>query len=136
MSATSTAWPAPDVDPEIWPDDRRLGKVAKLEVRADGRWGYAEWKSLGRENQAEELWVYPSPRWDAPQGKARFEPDRLISVGLTNTSADQGCRRRGRAGRCGWSCRQAGCRRRGRLGGSRGPLHGTRRARSRRRECG
>lgn len=75
----------PDVDPEIWQDDRRLGKVTKLEVRDDGLWGYAEWNSLGRENQAEEFWIYPSPRWDAPQGKARFEPERLISIGLTNT---------------------------------------------------
>ncbi len=75
----------PDVDPEVWSDDRRLGKIVDLSVRADGLWGLPEWNSLGRENQAEEFWVFPSPRWDAPQGKARFEPDRLISIGLTNT---------------------------------------------------
>lgn len=75
----------PDVDPEIWPDDRRLGKITKIEVRDDGLWGYAEWNSLGRENKEEEYWIYPSPRWDAPAGRPRFEPDRLISVGLTNT---------------------------------------------------
>lgn len=75
----------PDVDPTIWTDDRRLGKATQLDARADGLWAYAEWNSLGRENQTEGFWVYPSPRWDAPVGKARFEPDRLISIGLTNT---------------------------------------------------
>lgn len=75
----------PDVDPTIWTDDRRLGKATQLEARADGLWAYAEWNSLGRENQTEGFWVYPSPRWDAPAGQARFEPDRLISIGLTNT---------------------------------------------------
>jgi hypothetical protein len=28
----------PDVDPTIWTDDRRLGKVTQLEARADGLW--------------------------------------------------------------------------------------------------
>lgn len=75
----------PDVDPTIWTDDRRLGKATKLEARADGLWAFTEWNSLGRENQSEGYWVYPSPRWDAPVGAAKFEPDRLISIGLTNT---------------------------------------------------
>lgn len=75
----------PDVDPELWPDDRRIGKICKLEARADGLWGYAEWNSVGKENKAEGWWIYPSPRWDAPPGQTRFSPDRLISVGLTNT---------------------------------------------------
>lgn len=75
----------PDVDPTIWTDDRRLGKATDLQARPDGLWAFGEWNSLGRENQAEGFWVYPSPRWDAPVGQARFEPDRLISIGLTNT---------------------------------------------------
>ncbi len=75
----------PDVDPEIWPDDRRIGKITKLEARADGLWGFAEWNSMGLENKAEGWWIYPSPRWDAPKGQAGFSPDRLISIGLTNT---------------------------------------------------
>lgn len=75
----------PDVDPELWPDDRRIGKLSKLEARADGLWGYAEWNSVGKENKAEGWWIYPSPRWDAAPGQNRFSPDRLISVGLTNT---------------------------------------------------
>jgi hypothetical protein len=75
----------PDVDPVIWPDDRRIGKIAELQARPDGLWGRAEWNSLGAENQREGFWIYPSPRWDAPAGRARFEPDRLISVGMTNT---------------------------------------------------
>lgn len=75
----------PDVDPEIWPDDRRIGKITQLEARQDGLWGLAEWNSIGKENKAEGWWIYPSPRWDAPAGKSSFAPDRLISVGLTNT---------------------------------------------------
>lgn len=75
----------PDVDPEIWTDDRRIGKITKLDARADGLWGLAEWNSTGLENKAEGWWIYPSPRWDAPAGKTSFTPDRLISIGLTNT---------------------------------------------------
>lgn len=75
----------PDVDPEIWPDDRRIGKITKLEARPDGLWGYAEWNSIGEENKREGWWIYPSPRWDQPAGMPNFSPDRLISVGLTNT---------------------------------------------------
>ena len=75
----------PDVDPTIWTDDRRLGKATDLQARPDGLWAFGEWNSLGRENQTEAFWVYPSPRWDAPPGQPRFEPDRLISIGLTNT---------------------------------------------------
>ena len=75
----------PDVDPEIWTDDRRIGKVTKLDARADGLWGFAEWNSVGKENKAEGWWIFPSPRWDAPPGQTRFSPDRLISIGLTNT---------------------------------------------------
>jgi Mu-like prophage I protein len=75
----------PDVDLALWPDDKRMGKITQLEARADGLWGYAEWNSSGRENKAEGWWIYPSPRWDAPAGNSRFSPDRLISVGLTNT---------------------------------------------------
>lgn len=75
----------PDVDPEMWPDDRRIGKVTKLAARADGLWGFAEWNSVGKENKAEGWWIYPSPRWDAPPGQTKFSPDRLISIGLTNT---------------------------------------------------
>lgn len=75
----------PDVDPELWPDDRRIGKVTKLEARADGLWGYGEWNSLGEENKKEGWWIFPSPRWDSPAGQAHYTPDRLISIGLTNT---------------------------------------------------
>lgn len=74
----------PDVDPSIWPDDRRLGKITQLEARPDGLWGLAEWNSTGQENKAEGWWIYPSPYWDAPAGTAAFTPDRLISIGLTN----------------------------------------------------
>lgn len=75
----------PDVDPEIWTDDRRIGKVTQLQARADGLWGFGEWNSLGEQNKAEGWWIYPSPRWDSPVGQTRFTPDRLISIGLTNT---------------------------------------------------
>lgn len=74
----------PDADPVNYKDDRRLGKIMQLEARADGLWAEPDWNSLGNENIDEGWWVYPSPYWDAPKGKARFEPDRLISIGLTN----------------------------------------------------
>lgn len=75
----------PDVDPTVWTDDRRLGKVLRVECRGDGLWGYAEWNTLGEDNKREGWWIYPSPRWDAPAGQAQMVPDRLISIGLTNT---------------------------------------------------
>ena len=75
----------PDQHPELYPDQRRLGKLVDLAARADGLYGEPAWNSLGEENQREGFWVYPSPRWDAPAGRPDFRPDRLISVGLTNT---------------------------------------------------
>lgn len=75
----------PDADPTTYPDQRRLGKVVELERRSDGLWAKPEWNSLGKENLDEGFWMFPSPYWDAPAGRANFEPDRLISIGLTNT---------------------------------------------------
>jgi Mu-like prophage I protein len=75
----------PDVNPQIYTDHRRLGKITNLEPRADGLYGEVEWNSLGLENKAQGYWVFPSPRWDCPLGQPEFRPDRLLSVGLTNT---------------------------------------------------
>ena len=74
----------PDADPERFRDDRRIGKVTALEAREDGLWAKPEWNSLGKENIEQGYRIYPSPYWDAPRAK-EFRPDRLISVGLTNT---------------------------------------------------
>ena len=74
----------PDANPAVYTDHRRLGKITDLQARADGLYGEVEWNALGQENLREGYWVYPSPRWDAPHGRAEFRPDRLISVGLTN----------------------------------------------------
>jgi hypothetical protein len=75
----------PDQDPALYTDHRRLGKAIDLEARPDGLYGEVVWNALGEENQREGYWVYPSPRWDAPAGRPEFRPDRLISIGLTNT---------------------------------------------------
>jgi phage I-like protein len=75
----------PDKNPDIYTDHRRLGRINDLEVRPDGLYGEPEWNSLGEENLREGYWVFPSPRWDAPVGRREFRPDRLISVGLTNS---------------------------------------------------
>lgn len=75
----------PDQNPDLYTDHRRLGKIIAVAACADGLWGEVEWNALGRENQTEGYWVYPSPRWDAPAGRNEFRPDRLISVGLTNS---------------------------------------------------
>ena len=75
----------PDSRPDLYTDHRRLGKYTDLEARADGLWAKEELNSLGLENKREGFWMYPSPRWDAPAGRPRFRPTRLISVGLTNS---------------------------------------------------
>jgi len=75
----------PDQNPQLYTDHRRLGKVTNLETRQDGLYGEVQWNALGEENKREGYWVYPSPRWDAPAGRPEFRPDRLISIGLTNT---------------------------------------------------
>jgi len=74
----------PDKDPATYSDHRRLGRLNALEARPDGLYGEPEWNALGEENLREGYWVYPSPRWDAPVGRAQFRPNRLISMGLTN----------------------------------------------------
>lgn len=74
----------PDMNRTMYPDDRRLGKLVELRAGADALEAVPEWNSLGEENLREGWWVYPSPVWDAPKGRARFEPDRLLSIGLTN----------------------------------------------------
>jgi hypothetical protein len=75
----------PDQQPDLYTDHRRLGKITALQSRADGLWADIAWNSLGQENLREGYWVYPSPRWDAPAGRPDFRPDRLLSLGLTNT---------------------------------------------------
>jgi hypothetical protein len=76
----------PDVDPENWPDDRRLGKIVALEAREDGLYGKAEWNALGQQNMDEGWWVYPSPAWLHPKTTGGVvTPDELLSVGLVNT---------------------------------------------------
>lgn len=75
----------PDSRPDLYTDHRRLGKYSDLQARPDGLWAKEELNSLGLENKREGFWTFPSPRWDAPAGRARFRPTRLISVGLTNS---------------------------------------------------
>jgi Mu-like prophage I protein len=75
----------PDTRPDLYTDHRRLGRYTDLQTRADGLWAKEELNSLGMENKREGYWMYPSPRWDAPAGRPRFRPTRLISVGLTNS---------------------------------------------------
>lgn len=76
----------PDVDPENYPDDRRLGKVTALEAREDGLYGKVSWNKLGQENLEEGYRPYPSPAWRAPKrNDGSLDPQELISIGLTNT---------------------------------------------------
>ncbi|MEM1083231.1 MAG: phage protease [Verrucomicrobiota bacterium] len=76
----------PDVDRKNWPDDRRLGKITKIEAREDGLWGTPEFNALGEENRDEGWWLYPSPAWMHPRTSANVVlPDELLSVGLVNT---------------------------------------------------
>ena len=75
----------PDLDRQTYPDDRQLGKVRKLKVKSDGLYAQAAWNSLGEENLREGFWEYPSPFWIGPPTSGGFHPQRLISIGLTNT---------------------------------------------------
>lgn len=76
----------PDVDPKNWPDDRRLGKVVELKADDAGLWGKPEYNDLGKQNQAEGWWVYPSPAWLHPLTSSNvIQPDELLSIGLVNT---------------------------------------------------
>jgi hypothetical protein len=76
----------PDVDPESYPDDRRLGKITALEVRDDGLYGKVQWNNLGEENLREGYRPFPSPAWRAPRRTdGTIDPVELISVGLTNS---------------------------------------------------
>lgn len=76
----------PDVDPDRWPDDRRIGKITALEARADGLYGKVAWNDLGLRNREQGYHVYPSPAWFFPKNdRGIVEPDELISVGMTNT---------------------------------------------------
>jgi hypothetical protein len=74
----------PDVDRKVWSDERRLGKFTEVQAREDGLWVRAEWNALGRENIENGYWIYPSTRWDGPEGQSQMRPDRLLSIGLTN----------------------------------------------------
>jgi hypothetical protein len=76
----------PDVDPEHYPDDRRLGKLLGLAVREDGFYCKPAWNSLGEENKKEGFWLYPSAVWKfnrLPGGV--IAPFELVSIGMTNT---------------------------------------------------
>lgn len=78
----------PDVDPQRWPDERRLGSVVALEARRDGLWSKVAWNTLGRENMLQSYLCYPSPLWLFNVAEARstgtVRPDELQSVGMTN----------------------------------------------------
>ena len=72
--------------PDIWPDDRRYGRLNAVEARDDGLYGKPAWNSLGRENLQEGFFVYPSPGWHFDQlGNGRIAPVQLDHVGLTNS---------------------------------------------------
>jgi phage I-like protein len=72
--------------PDIWPDDRRYGRLEALEARADGLYGKPAWNSLGTENIKEGFFVYPSPGWYFDDlGNGRIAPKVLDHVGLTNS---------------------------------------------------
>lgn len=72
--------------PDIWPDDRRYGRLNALEARPDGLYGKPAWNSLGTENIKEGFFVYPSPGWYFDDlGNGRIAPNALDHVGLTNS---------------------------------------------------
>lgn len=76
----------PDVMPDRWPDDRRIGKVTDLEARAEGLFGKVAWNDLGLRNREQGYHVFPSPAWLFPKSdRGVIDPDELLSIGMTNT---------------------------------------------------
>jgi hypothetical protein len=76
----------PDVDPKVYTDHRRYGKLTALAVRPDGLYGKPAWNDLGEQNQEQGYFVYPSPVWYFKNiGGGIIVPEELASIGLTNT---------------------------------------------------
>jgi hypothetical protein len=84
----------PDVDPDTYKDDRRFGKVEAVEAREDGLWVKTAWNDLGKSNQSQGYWIYPSGVFSCRVSKTPgvIEPCELISVGLTNRPNIRGVR--------------------------------------------
>ncbi|MBN1404460.1 MAG: hypothetical protein JW942_08360 [Opitutales bacterium] len=67
-------------------DTRAHGWVMELSAREDGLYGLVRWAKSGREFVENANYKFFSPRWVMRGvGAGVFEPQRLLSVGLTNT---------------------------------------------------
>lgn len=76
----------PDVQPELYKERRRIGKVKEVEARVDGFYGLIAWNDLGKQNRKEGYFVFPSPVWEFPKaGLPNIHPNKLRSIGMTNT---------------------------------------------------
>jgi len=81
----------PDVDPRVYTDHRRIGKIKDLSVRADGLYALVAWNDLGTKNKEEGYAVYPSAVWAFKRvGGGVIEPFELVSVGMTNVPVIKG----------------------------------------------
>ena len=72
-------------------DTRAYGWIRELKVEDNALWMLPKWSKAGRDILENAFYKYLSPRWAMRhlEGK-RYEPVKLISVGLTNTPNIQG----------------------------------------------
>lgn len=72
-------------------DTRAYGWIRELKVENDALWILPKWSKVGRDILENAFYKYLSPRWAMrPLEGERYEPVKLISVGLTNTPNIQG----------------------------------------------
>jgi len=75
----------PDVEPAVYPDKRRYGKITDLAARADGLYGKVALNDLGQAAIEQGHYLFNSPAWYLKREAKFVRPVELISVGLTNT---------------------------------------------------
>ena len=72
-------------------DTRAYGWIRELKIENNALWMLPKWSKAGREILENAFYKYLSPRWAMRHIEGRrYEPVKLISVGLTNTPNIQG----------------------------------------------
>jgi len=78
----------PPANPDRWSDETRLGNVLDIDPHPDRARVKVALNDLGRKNQLEGYWVYPSPGWNYSEVEAQrtglILPDELHHIGMTN----------------------------------------------------
>jgi hypothetical protein len=71
---------------EVTADTRAYAWIVDMEARDEALWILSRWSRSGKEVLANAFYKFLSPRWLLRKtGAGRFEPEELVSVGLTNS---------------------------------------------------